>query len=315
MRYAGGKNGNGVYQRIISMMPPHDTYIEAFLGSGAILRRKLPAAKSFAYELDQKTIRDVAWHLPAEIFTPCDLNAEWECPGPLPYNGNTSLLWNRTGDKWNTILEIFNADAFEALRNKYQASSLFWGWNDPARTLIYCDPPYPEDVRSCKKPIYEFELMAAAEHSELLDLILAIPCRVMISGYANELYDRKLKGWRRETIPTVNRGGQSVTEVVWCNFPQPFELHDYRYLGNDFHDRDRIKKKARRWIANLKAMPANERYLVFEGLKDLRAELAAAEDLENAAMQKRMNKKAAKAEATIATPKPTMTAAAEVDLF
>ena len=33
MTYPGGKNGAGIYQRIINHMPPHETYIEAFLGS------------------------------------------------------------------------------------------------------------------------------------------------------------------------------------------------------------------------------------------------------------------------------------------
>lgn len=33
--YLGGKNGSGVYQAIINLLPPHDTYIEGFLGTGA----------------------------------------------------------------------------------------------------------------------------------------------------------------------------------------------------------------------------------------------------------------------------------------
>ena len=43
MSYPGGKNGAGVYQAIINQMPPHQTYIEGFLGSGAVLRMKKPA--------------------------------------------------------------------------------------------------------------------------------------------------------------------------------------------------------------------------------------------------------------------------------
>jgi hypothetical protein len=33
--YPGGKNGLGVYQAIINRMPPHQVYIEPFLGLGA----------------------------------------------------------------------------------------------------------------------------------------------------------------------------------------------------------------------------------------------------------------------------------------
>lgn len=54
--YLGSKGGAGVYQAIVAQMPPHDTYIEAFLGSGDILRRKQPAARSIAIEIDPNAI-------------------------------------------------------------------------------------------------------------------------------------------------------------------------------------------------------------------------------------------------------------------
>ena len=44
MRYPGGKNHAGTFQRIINLIPPHRVYVEGFLGSGAILRLKRPAA-------------------------------------------------------------------------------------------------------------------------------------------------------------------------------------------------------------------------------------------------------------------------------
>ncbi|MGI8642407.1 MAG: DNA adenine methylase [Pyrinomonadaceae bacterium] len=59
MSYTGGKNGSGVYQKIISMMPPHRVYIEAFLGNGAILRNKKPAEVNFGIELDEKVLAEL----------------------------------------------------------------------------------------------------------------------------------------------------------------------------------------------------------------------------------------------------------------
>lgn len=50
MTYPGGKNGCGSYQRIINHMPPHTTYIEPFLGSGAVLRNKRPAERNIAID-------------------------------------------------------------------------------------------------------------------------------------------------------------------------------------------------------------------------------------------------------------------------
>src|SRR4029077_20992344 len=41
--YNGGKNGNGTYQQIINLIPPHKIYIEPFVGSGGIYKRKLLA--------------------------------------------------------------------------------------------------------------------------------------------------------------------------------------------------------------------------------------------------------------------------------
>lgn len=50
--YLGAKNGSGVYQAIINLIPPHETYIEAFLGTGAIMRRKAPAQTNIGIEIN-----------------------------------------------------------------------------------------------------------------------------------------------------------------------------------------------------------------------------------------------------------------------
>jgi hypothetical protein len=44
------------------------------------------------------------------------------------------------------------------------------------------------------------------------------------------------------------------------NYPEPKELHDYRYLGNNFRQRERIKRIKTRWLARLDRMGALERY-------------------------------------------------------
>lgn len=52
MRYDGGKGGAGVFQKIINLMPPHDVYIEAFVGGGNIFERKRPALASIVIDAD-----------------------------------------------------------------------------------------------------------------------------------------------------------------------------------------------------------------------------------------------------------------------
>jgi len=54
--YPGAKGGEGVYHTIISQMPPHETYIEPFVGSGAVLRFKRPAVCSIAVDADAMVI-------------------------------------------------------------------------------------------------------------------------------------------------------------------------------------------------------------------------------------------------------------------
>ena len=56
MSYLGSKAGSGVYQAIIALMPPHDTYIELFAGSGAVLKRKPPAQLSIAVDKDYRAL-------------------------------------------------------------------------------------------------------------------------------------------------------------------------------------------------------------------------------------------------------------------
>ena len=52
MGYMGAKSGDGVFQPIIALMPPHDTYLEPFAGTAAILKRKAAAFQSVALDLD-----------------------------------------------------------------------------------------------------------------------------------------------------------------------------------------------------------------------------------------------------------------------
>lgn len=55
--YYGGKNGPGVYQTIINQIPPHTTYIEPFLGSGAVMRHKRLAQFNYGSDLDPRVIK------------------------------------------------------------------------------------------------------------------------------------------------------------------------------------------------------------------------------------------------------------------
>jgi DNA adenine methylase len=93
---------------------------------------------------------------------------------------------------------------------------------DTPDTLFYCDPPYVPSTRTAKKVYGPFE-MTEADHRQLLDLLLTVRGKIMISGYASALYDCALAGWTRHTFDVPNNASGAKkkgreTEVLWCNF-------------------------------------------------------------------------------------------------
>ena len=68
MSYLGSKAASGAYQNIIALMPPHDTYIEAFLGTGTVLKRKPPAQTDIGIDLCADAMRKFDYPDHAQVF-------------------------------------------------------------------------------------------------------------------------------------------------------------------------------------------------------------------------------------------------------
>jgi hypothetical protein len=159
-------------------------------------------------------------------------------------------------------LTVICGDALEVL------ASYDWRGDE----FVYADPPYLLSTRSAQRPLYEYEFFDIEQHRALLTRLRGLPCMVAISGYWSELYELDLAGWRTSTFRTTKRSGAPAIEYLWMNYPPPLELHDYRYLGKNFRERERIKRKKARWTARLAAMPALERYALMEAIEGLRSE-------------------------------------------
>jgi hypothetical protein len=133
--------------------------------------------------------------------------------------------------------------------------------------LVYCDPPYVLSTRS-RKRFYKSE-WTDRKHKRFLAACLRLPCSVFISGYDSELYRSMLTGWRVESFPSMTRGGRR-TEMLWCRTTMASFVDgswvgvDARAVGGDYRERERIKKKAARWVRMLGAMPAPERAAVLQ---------------------------------------------------
>jgi len=134
--------------------------------------------------------------------------------------------------------------------------------------FIYVDPPYLRSTRLTKRKIYNYEY-DETQHIELLDLLLSLKCKVMISGYFSELYNQKLKKWRRIEYKSRNRTGDFTIEYLWMNYPEVDELHDYQYLGSTYRERERIKKRNSRWVEKIRELPPLEKRALLECLNTI----------------------------------------------
>jgi hypothetical protein len=261
--YPGGKAGDGVYQSLINLMPPHQSYIEPFVGSGAILRLKRPAARNIGVDLDPTVI--AWWRSAGALARPLGgppsaagsmfpevlagtarsrVSRRQAMPDPAMEPGRSPIADSRVA-----VPTIVHGDGIQFLRNyPFNAGD--------AGELVYCDPPYLLSTRPSGAR-YTCE-MTDAQHQELLDVLNRLPCMAMISGYSSVLYARELKTWNAYSFAAATRG-KPAAEWVWCNFPRPIELHDYRFLGATFREREKIKRRQRTWTARLARMPLIER--------------------------------------------------------
>lgn len=226
-RYPGAKAGAGVYQAIINEFPPHRVYVEAFVGSGAILLRKRPAEASIVIDAD------------------ADVAGTWST---IAKSGAVAGLQAIHGDARTVIADLGE-----------QIIRADW--------LIYADPPYVLSARRSGAPIYRHEL-TDQDHLELLSLLRTVRAAVAISGYRCDLYDNLLHDWRRVDFRTMTHRGPAI-ESLWLNYTTA-ERHEYTYLGRNFRERERIKRKKARWVRRIAAMPQLERDALLEALLEAR---------------------------------------------
>lgn len=90
----------------------------------------------------------------------------------------------------------------------------------------------------------------------------------MISGYWSQLYATRLADWRTISYKAVTRGGKLATEWLWMNYPEPIELHDYSFLGENKQQRQDFKRMQARWKTKLEQMPIQKRRALLAAIRD-----------------------------------------------
>ena len=111
-------------------------------------------------------------------------------------------------------VQIENLDIIELIK-KY----------DKEDTLFYLDPPYISETRKQKKS-YDFE-MSNEQHKELVDVLINIKGKVVLSGYEHPIYDKLLENnWKKIYLGDFSKRSQKTNEgelfkgkeFVWINF-------------------------------------------------------------------------------------------------
>jgi site-specific DNA-adenine methylase len=126
--------------------------------------------------------------------------------------------------------KLINEDSLEYLKK----------FNFSGNELIYSDPPYLTSTRKQSK-IYRHEY-DINDHILFLELIKKINSKVIISGYDNELYNDVLIGWNKTQFAAKTHTYKSI-ETIWFNYEMPTILHDTNYIGSNFREREKIKRK------------------------------------------------------------------------
>lgn len=250
MRYLGGKWRLAPW--IISHMPQHRMYTEAFGGAASVLLRKPRVHAEIYNDLDGEVTnlfrvlrspvdgRELARQVRLTPFA----RHEYECafiPASDPIeqarrtlikaamgHGSNSIQ-RRTGFRpghtrngqipagdWQGLPSALE-EIVERLRGviieERPALDVIHRY-DSTTTLHYVDPPYPHSVRGDDSR-YRHE-MTDAEHGELSEALHSVRGMVIVSGYACELYDSELYvDWQRVECNTHADGGRDRTEVLW----------------------------------------------------------------------------------------------------
>ena len=252
LKYPGAKWRTASW--ILSHIPPHESYLEPYFGSGGVFFNKPPARVETLNDLDGNVVNffRMCRERPDELadalrltpwareerdaaYVPAGDELErarrfavmcWQTFGAFPRKSNG---WRHTTGKhcdggpdnpklWAHLPECIveaSKRLLEAQIENRPALEVIARHNGP-EVLIYADPPYMRDTRTASGDAYHHE-MTDADHEMLLRALMAHKGVVILSGYDSGLYNDMLRDWRKETCNTTAERGARRTECLWIN--------------------------------------------------------------------------------------------------
>ena len=262
-------------KNLLQWIPPHKTYVEAFGGGATLLFAKEPSPVEVYNDIDSnlvnffQVLRDdaafeefyklcVCTPYSREIFGECRQDIEKESDNvkrawkffvsaKMAFSGrHKSPSWSkcttqsRRGMSIKTSAWISSIEGLQDVHNRlfrvlieHQDFKKVILDADTTDTLYYLDPPYVQSARKGKDR-YPHEL-SDGEHQELVDILLSLKGKVILSGYPNNIYKAlENAGWDRKDYSTssfaaartkqtklkgdgVIKESQKRTESVWLS--------------------------------------------------------------------------------------------------
>jgi len=236
----GGK-GN-LAKRILPYFPEHKIYVEPFGGGASLLFAKEPSPVEVYNDIDSglvnffRVLRDSEkfekfyrlvsltpysreeYYFCRDTWESCEDDIErayrWYVVARMSFSGRFGCDWshavtytsrNMSGavSKWLSIIDMLPEIHQRIMRVQIEHKDfrdILVDYDTPD-TLFYCDPPYVHSTR--KAGGYKHE-MTDDEHKELVELLLKLKGKVILSGYQNEIYlPLEQAGWQRIDFPTV----------------------------------------------------------------------------------------------------------------
>ena len=243
--------------KLIPLFPKHKTYVEVFGGSGAILINKKPSEIEVYNDIDGELYNFFKVIADKKLFKKFQ-----EKISLLPYSRECYYEYRDmrtdkldkaeravrfyylikstrhstceyTGWKFsikaNMPKRIKNIDKLSLIHKRLSEvyidnldfRKLIANWDRPD-TFFYLDPPYVASSR--KSGGYTFE-MTDKDHNDLIDILLNIKGKWLLSGYDNNIYSR-LSGFYRQDFNCLanslryrdKNNCPERTETVWANY-------------------------------------------------------------------------------------------------
>lgn len=260
--------------KLLPLVPRHHTYIEPFGGGASLLFAKAPSAVEVYNDIDSglvnffRVLRDPeqfeSFYRLAQLtpyareeydhchatWNDCDDPVErayrWFVVARMSFSGRLGAGWGSavtsssrgmaaTVSKWLSAINMLPQISERLLRVQIEHAD----WRtildryDTPDSFFYLDPPYVHETRSDTR--YDHEL-SDHDHAGLVDAVLALRGKVMLSGYDHAVYAPLIgAGWTRiEWQTACSAAGrtraaglqgagvalehQSRTEIVWMNY-------------------------------------------------------------------------------------------------